>query len=120
MRQKSILTGMGLSVLLLFVLTPLIWQWGYQDRLTRVVRIGSTRDEYRMALQRGRLGDGMIRPAYTFWRPLQFHGFVYTIFAYPEWDLSGHLSGYGLYPKISVRGHAFWLVRKGPDFWDLR
>ena len=110
MRPKFILTAICLILLSLFIGTPVFWQWSYRERLIHAVRIGSTRDDYMKALLHDQLGQGIPRPGFTFWRPFQSHGFVYTIVAYPEWDSSGHLAGYGLYPKISLRGHAYYLV----------
>jgi hypothetical protein len=120
MRQKIIFAAICLVLLALFVIPPLIWQWSYRANLVHAVKIGSTRDEYIKALVEGQLGQGMPRPGFTFWRPFQAHGFVYTIVAFPQWNSGGHLSGYSLYPKISLRGHSYYLAHpKWPDNEDL-
>jgi len=119
MRQKLAIAAICL-IAISFVATPLSWQWSYRDRLAHVVRIGSTRNEYMKALLGGQLGQGIPRPGFTFWRPFQAHGFVYTIIAIPEWDSNGILTGYGLYPKISLRGHAYYLAHpKGIQIQEL-
>ena len=118
MRLKLVAAAICL-IAISIVVTPILWQWSYRERLTRAVQIGSTRDDYLKALIGGHLGPGMIRPGYTFWRPFNAHGCVYTIVAYPEWDSTKHLLGYDLCPELSLRGHHYYFARPKEKIQDL-
>jgi len=113
--------GFFLIFIFLVILAPFFLQWGYRTRLLHTVGIGSTRAEYINTLLAGKLGQGIPHPGYTFWRPIQFHGFIYTIDAFPTWDDTGHLSGYHLYSRVSLRGHVYYLSHpEGSPLYGLR
>ena len=111
MRSWILPAIVGLALLLLIIALPLFWQWNYQARLLHAVGIGATREEYMKALAAGDLGPGFLRPTMTYSRPINFHGVVYTIFAFPRWDASGRLKGYGLFTELSCRGYSRWWYR---------
>lgn len=115
MRLKSFFLLGCLIMLALVVATPLFWQWSYRNRLTHQIPVGSTRNDFQKALKEGRLGQSMPRLGYAFCKTFEFHGLIYTIVAYPVWDSTEHLAGYSLYPKISIRGHAFWLFQRNSN-----
>jgi len=94
---------------------PIFWQWDYRARLLRAVPLGSTHEQYNAALSGDKLGPGDLRTDITFSRPLNFHGFVYTIFSEPYWDIRGRLAGYNISARLSLRGHEFWLVQPDPE-----
>ncbi len=113
MRQSrlNVRLGLWIGILLLglIFLQPVIWQWCYEERLLHVVGVGSTKKDYWRALQSNQLGNGFPKLGYTFHRPIEYHGSIYTIFAVPAWDDTGHLSGYKVFSELSIRGHAFYL-----------
>ncbi len=118
MRLWNLPAILGLAILLLVVALPVFWQWDYQVRLLRAVPVGSTREQYKKALLAGDLGPGFLRPTMTYARPINFHGVVYTIFAYPRWDASAHLLGYGLSIELSWPGHSKWWHRPSVEELD--
>jgi len=117
--KRWLVIGICLVVVSFAVLTPVYRQWSYRERLMNSVPIGSTRDAYLKAMLADKLGQGIPRPGYTFWRPIQFHGFIYTIVALPSWDTGGHLVNYDLYPRISMRGHVYFLSQPPPQYLHL-
>ena len=117
MRLKSVSIWVCIMIALGIILLPFLCQFSYRERLISSVGIGSSKDEYLTALRSGRLGQGFPRPGYTFWRPVQFHGIVYTIWAYPMWDTNGHLSGYEMDPVISLRGRVYEFGHP-PNPWE--
>jgi hypothetical protein len=106
-RGKTLAFGFLALLLCLAVVTPGALQMSYRQRLFGVVPLGSAQGDYQKALASGRLGQGYLRPGRTFWRPFDFHGYVYMIAAQPVWDASEHLSGYQFETFISLRGHIF-------------
>ena len=117
MRSWILPSILGVAILLLIFAIPFFWQWNYQARLLHAVGIGATREEYKKALATGTLGPGFLRPAMTYSRPINFHGMVYTIWAFPRWNLSGRLIGYGMYTELACRGYTKWWNR--PDSREL-
>jgi len=113
MRSWILPAILGLSILVLIVGTPIFWQWSYQIRLLDTVAVGATKQDYMKALLSGDLGQGIPRPGFSFVRPLNSHGVVYTIFALPHWDAGGRLTGYRTCAELSWPGHSTWFSR--PD-----
>jgi hypothetical protein len=110
MRSWILPTILGLTILLLVIALPIFWQWSYQARLLHAVPLGSTTTQYDAATLAGRLGPIKPWAGTPFWRPLNFDGVVYTIFAVPRWNSSGRLIGFSISAELAVRSHTWWPV----------
>src|ERR1700744_5531439 len=101
MRLFKIVALLALALVATAIAVPAYWQWSYRARLLHAMPTGSSREDYSKALWAGHLGSNIPRLGYTFSRPLQFHGIVYTIYALPQWGPDERLIDYRMCPGLS-------------------